>query len=278
MFQAGASSAFDADQVEAATVRRVPATHRRCTRVLVIDPTAGSSDTYAFGVVGWRRPHDGAAGPSLLEFSYINGVEHASRKGWTSDRMVAAIAKVAHEHQCSVIHADQFERFALASAFANAGFRYVAHAWTQPMKERAVEHVRGWLADGVLALPRHERMRKELLSFEEKIAPSGALTFRGRAGGHDDFAMLVVLAALVDIEEGLPGSTLFDARARALQRARAHAHEVMHRLENGDDDGRVVAANHERMRRAAYASKTEDAALEDRLQWNHLLWRQRSPV
>ena len=218
VFQAGAGSAFDAEQVEQAMGREVPGIYRKCTRILVLDPTAGASDTYAFGVVGWRRPHERIPGTPLLEFSYLNGIENASRKGWTSDRMVGEIARIARANGCSVIHSDQFERFSLASAFANKGFRFISHAWTAPLKERAVEHVRTWLADGVLALPKHDRMKKELLSFEEKIAPSGALTFRGRAGGHDDFAMLLVLAALVDVEEGLPGSPLFDARARAQAR------------------------------------------------------------
>jgi hypothetical protein len=257
-FQAGASSAFDADQVEASIGREVPDFYRKCTRIMVLDPTAGASDTYAFAVVGWRRPPDRVPGPPFLEFSYLNGVDSANRRGWTSDRMVSAIAKIARDHGCSTIHADQFERFALASAFANKGFRYVAHNWTAPLKERAVEHVRTWLADGVLALPKHERMKKELLSFEEKIAPSGALTFRGRAGGHDDYAMLVALAALVDVEEGLPGSPLFDARARAQRTKWENLTLLM-----GSDEGKaeIIDRRNERNRdyraTSAYAAKVQ---------------------
>jgi len=44
------------------------------------------------------------------------------------------------------------------------------------------------------------------------------LTFKGRHGGHDDFAMLVLLAALVDIEGGLGGSPLFEPQRQARER------------------------------------------------------------
>jgi hypothetical protein len=38
------------------------------------------------------------------------------------------------------------------------------------------------------------------------------LTFKGRGSTHDDFVMLLVLAALVDIERGLQGSPIFEAQ------------------------------------------------------------------
>jgi hypothetical protein len=198
-FQAGALSAFDVEGVDQAMALTVPDDHEQCGRVLLLDPTAGASDTYAYCVAGWRRAPDGKR---LLELSNVAGIDRARDRGFTSDRMVRQIAAVARAHECSAVHADQFEQFALASAFGREGLRYVVHSWTAPLKERAVEHTRMWLRDGLLVLPKHDRLRRELLAFEERLAPSGALTFRGR-GSHDDFAMLLMLGALVDVEGGL---------------------------------------------------------------------------
>ncbi|HEY4012778.1 MAG TPA: hypothetical protein VGM06_05550 [Polyangiaceae bacterium] len=202
--QAGALSAFDVMQIDRAMRTVIPADWTVCERIVLVDPTAGSSDTYAFAVAGWRKQRGGDQ--ALLEIRDVGGVAEADKHGVTSDKMVRDVSALARRHDADAIHSDQFEKFSLASAFANRGATFVPHTWSAANKERCVEHVRGWLRDGMLALPKHDRLRHELLAFEERIAPSGALTFRGRQGGHDDYCMLVMLAALVDIEGGLPGS------------------------------------------------------------------------
>jgi hypothetical protein len=200
--QASALAAFDVDAIDRAMGTEVSASYSQCERVVLVDPTAGASDTFAYCTAGWRK-HDGRA---VLEIRDVSGIAEAAKEGVTSDKMVRDIATLARRSEATVIHSDQFEKFSLASAFTRAGFTFVPHTWTAQAKERCVEHVRMWLRDGLLALPRHERLRRELLAFEERISPSGALTFRGRQGGHDDFAMLILLAALVDIEGGLAGT------------------------------------------------------------------------
>jgi hypothetical protein len=166
--QAGALSAFDARQIDRAMATEVPNEWPASDRVVLVDPTAGASDTFAYCAAGWRRAPGG--GQSILEICEVNGVAEASKQGFTSDTMVREIAKVARRHDAVVIHSDQFERFSLASAFARSGFTFVPHVWTAPAKERCVEHVRRWLHDGLLALPKHDRLRQELLAFEERIA------------------------------------------------------------------------------------------------------------
>jgi hypothetical protein len=214
-FQRGALSAFDPDYV-ARAFQAEPNGYRQCTKVMLIDPTAGMADTYAYAAVGWRLSPDG--GPSKLVFEGVDGIDCAVRRGITSTGIVAEIASRARHFGCSVVHSDQFEKFSLQSAFNMAGLKFFSHAWTAPMKERAVERVRAWFRDDVLVFPEHERMKRELLAFEEKIAPSGALTFKGR-GPHDDFAMLALLAAAVDIEGGLAGSPLFEPARKAREAA-----------------------------------------------------------
>lgn len=242
--QTSALAAFDYELVARAIGREPPAGYLQCARVVILDPTAGSSDTYAWGVCGWRVPSlqnefmtekrwsnmlhvwehvivedekgrpvpnpEWAANPGTpkLVFDYVDGVEQAMKRGITSDMIVRGVAKTARSVDAVAIHSDQFERYALASAFAKHGIAFRPWTWTQPLKERAVERVRQWLRDDMICLPKHDRLKSEILAFEERIAPSGALTFRGRQGGHDDYVMLIMLAALVDIEGGLPGSPL----------------------------------------------------------------------
>ena len=242
--QASALGAFDADQVCRAIGAELPLDYSECARVVLCDPSAGSSDAYAWAACGWRIPglkarfktvrrwsnmlhlwedcpleddrgqplpnpdyREDAASAKLV-FDHVNGIDQAARRGLSSDSMVSALVKTARDFGCVSIHSDQFERFALASAVSKKGYPFFAHTWTAPLKERAVERVREWLRDHLLILPEHPKRKSELLAFEERIAPSGALTFRGRRGGHDDFAMLVCLAALVDIEGQMPGSPL----------------------------------------------------------------------
>jgi len=246
--QAAASAAFEHERVSRAIGLRPPDGHIPCAGVVVVDPTAGSSDTYAFAFARWyiapayaqwktervwvRNAGDDGAGvwirqplndengrripnpewgeqpEGFLAIEWAQGIDQAARRGFTSDRIVSRIVGAAREAGAVAIHSDQFERFALDSAIRQHGYPFFPHTWTAPLKERAVERVRGWMRDDVLCLPRHDKLKSELLAFEERIAPSGALTFRGRQGGHDDFAMLVLLAALVDIEGGLPGSPI----------------------------------------------------------------------
>jgi hypothetical protein len=239
--QSAACAAFDPDLV-ARAIGPVEDIYLQCPPILLLDPTAGQSDVYTYAVARWRvapelarwqtkrvwvpgadwaivplNDADGNRIPnpewsdqlaSKLEFVLVAGIENAARRGLTSDHIVKHIVGVAHEYGACAVHSDQFERFALASAIGKYGLPFIAHSWTAPLKERAVERVRQWLRDGALSLPVFDKLKKELLAFEERIAPSGALTFRGRQGGHDDHAMLVMLAALVDIEGQIPGSPL----------------------------------------------------------------------
>jgi hypothetical protein len=206
VFQAGVLGAFGADIVENAFSAPIPGGLLPCEKVVLLDPTAGGADAYAWATAGWHATADRSV--YRLVFDFVGGVERAAQAGYTSDAIVAEVVSVARARGAKVVYSDQFEKFSLASAFAKYGLAFRPHTWTAPLKERAVEHVRRWLSDGVLVLPNHARLKHELLDFQERISGTGALTFQGRRGGHDDHVMLIMLAALVDIEGGLPGSPL----------------------------------------------------------------------
>jgi hypothetical protein len=210
--------------------------YTRCEKILLLDPSGGGSDTFAYATAGWRYfEHLDEAGNPLcyddglevpttyrLVFDWVGGVAHAAQRGVDSDAIVDEIYYECIQQGAKHVHSDQYSAFALSPAFKKKGLHFTSHSWKSQNKEAAVERVRAWLDDGVLvfgdasisdpSVPSFAKMRRELRDFEEKFAQSGALTFRGRQGGHDDFAMLVMLAALVDIEKGLPGSPLFNAR------------------------------------------------------------------
>ncbi len=220
VFANAVNSAFNEDHVQRGFDARIPSGFLPCGEVMLIDPTAGGSDAWAWATAGWHVSPDGER--RVLALGSMDGIAGAAKAGITSDAIVGRVVGVARARGATVVHSDQFERYTLASTFTRYGLRFVPHVWTAPLKERAVEHVRAWLADGVLVLPAHSQFQRELHSFDEKIASSGAATFQGRRGGADDFCMLLLLAALTDIEKGLPGSPLLQ-HATASPPAQEHS-------------------------------------------------------
>ena len=90
------------------------------------------------------------------------------------------------------------------AAFAENGVAFISHPWTASSKPAAVETVRRWLRERAIELPAHETMRKELLSFEERITPAGAFTFGARGSGHDDYVALLLTAAMAHEANYMP--------------------------------------------------------------------------
>lgn len=94
------------------------------------------------------------------------------------------------------------------------GITYNELRWTNESKARAVYRLRQLMADGALVLPNHEKLIGECLAYQERIAPSGSVTFNARGAGHDDHVALLLNACLADYETRLPGSTLHVERRR----------------------------------------------------------------
>jgi hypothetical protein len=138
----------------------------------------------------------------------------------SADKIAERIAELAHREKIRMVIADQREALALSSVFAKQGLGYVSIPWTNPAKIGAVESVRRWLREDTLVLPEHEKMRRELRAFEEKVTPSGALTFAGR-GEHDDYVALLLTAAMA-IEQGYisPGNYSGESAATVYNESR----------------------------------------------------------
>jgi hypothetical protein len=242
--QAGALAAFDPDDVALAFEPR-PGGTSIGGKVCIIDASSGRKDRFTFGICGFVRGAGPAVEPNLLElhpprpghepteadlqamvmtilehasaerseasgdaflrFDVVDGFEPEMARGLGSSGVVRRIAQIAKKHGATVVHADQREGFSLASAFRAQGLRYRQHDWTATSKPAGIEIVRRWFRERAIVLPEHEKLRRELALFEERINASGSFTFGARGNGHDDFVSLLITAALANLEGGLRG-------------------------------------------------------------------------
>ena len=130
-------------------------------------------------------------------------------QGITSGDVVRSIAATARRFKTRKVFGDQFSQFALAESFARNGLAYLDIAWTNELKVQAVTHLRTWLRDRTLIISpdaETEKLKIELLRFEERLAPSGYTTYAARRSGHDDRATLLLLAAAIDVTGAFSGS------------------------------------------------------------------------
>jgi hypothetical protein len=224
--QGSVLSAFDPDAIERAFAPRA-AGFTKAKRVMIIDPSSGRKDTWSYAIVGWnlddagRYMRHGDGTPRMapwgtpfenpdwkptapyLSFDLVDGQEGAFWQHVSGDEIVDKLAALAKRHGVTHCHGDQREALLLESGFRKRGVTYHSHDWTSASKPVAVETVRRWLADGRIALPSHEKLRKELLAFSEKVTPSGQLSFSGKK---DDYVALLVTAAIVEAKGLMPMS------------------------------------------------------------------------
>lgn len=143
-----------------------------------------------------------------LKFEWMKGIEGGFWRSVTADKIVEAIKAERDAWGAWGVVGDQRENFSLSALFAQKGIRYISLPWTSANKPGAVELVRTWMRERTLWLPReqvkdnetrpHDRLRRELLAFEEKLTPSGQITFGARGKAHDDFVALLITAALAE--------------------------------------------------------------------------------
>ena len=154
-FQAGVGSALDGDFV-AKAFSHTDKIALRGEPVVVIDPSSGKSDGYAWGVVQRCLMKSGR---EKVVFTLVDGIGGRFWDQISSDQMVAKIAGVAREAGAKEVHSDHRDEYTLRSAFKRHNLRFVSHDWTSGSKIEAVARLRRWLADETLILPPHEAMR-----------------------------------------------------------------------------------------------------------------------
>ena len=210
---AGASAAFDVEDVNAMVRELHPDAFELGQAVMVIDSSAGKSDAWAFALA--RFVNEG--GKRLLYVDRIGAFEGAFAKSTSFEQVVAHCASVARSAGVRMVFGDQFQAFPLSSAFASHGMTYGERPWTSTTKIEATSALRRLQRDRALVLAPGEesdRTRQECLRFEEKILPSGALTVGAKRtrSGHADRASLLLMLAFLESNGDIFGAPTMTAR------------------------------------------------------------------
>jgi len=251
--QAATCAAFDAVSIDAA-FRAAPEGMTPAQPVMVVDPSQGR-DAWSWGIVRWllpRRSHgfrvrrewvptaqkwvesiardimtgepipDPDAPPEDTRAAVLQIVDLG---GWTrraggvmpsAETIVGQLAQGARAHGVTNVVGDQFEAFTLGSLFGQRGLKYHALAWTNPAKSDAVETLRGWLRDRRAVFPvAADKLRTQLHAFQERVTPSGSITWAGKA---DDFVSLALMAARLEAEGQLPDAPFVARKRKPLPR------------------------------------------------------------
>ncbi|MGE5789215.1 MAG: hypothetical protein ACM3ZE_31790 [Myxococcales bacterium] len=138
----------------------------------------------------------------------LRSVEAVPSQMGRGDAIVDYIASVCRRMRVNLIVGDQREALMLETAFRARGLRYVSLPWTNANKAEGVRRLRRLMADRALNLAPHDQLRSELHQYSERLTRSGSTTYGARGSGHDDFAALLITAALADNERLIPNSPL----------------------------------------------------------------------
>ena len=230
--QAAACALLDADAVERCFEPRQPLPQGK--KILCIDPSAGKRDTFAWAIIGWTYwddserwslnddgkvrftpwgepvPRIGWQAPD--EKPYLKVYQVGGWKGvfWdqvSSESIVKQLADLAKSHDIRDVVSDQYESHALQSLFRFHGMSFHEETWTGPSKQAATGLLRRLVSDRQIAFPEHVELRRELLSFEERITPSGHFTYDSR-GTHADYLAAILTGLMYESNEGLPHSNI----------------------------------------------------------------------
>lgn len=239
--QAALSSAFDAEAI-AHAFRAPPEGYTAGRPVGLIDAARGGGDDSTFAVARWcwppspepefllvERYHPALGGkyrdfvydeqgrptrnpkydattapPPVLQFTDVGGFDAATLRRTSAANVIATQARLFASRGVTHTIGDQFESYLAASEFARHGLRHTSLAWSNDSKTSAVERIRRWMIEGRLVLPEHTKLRTQLSTFQEKVTPTGLLTFSGRGVASDDYVALVLLAAAADAEHMIP--------------------------------------------------------------------------
>ena len=173
-------------------------------RMLVVDVASGgksSADRFTWGFVGWSETETGR----ILMVDSVHSFESADLRSMGGDAVVAHVAADAKAKGIKAGVGDQREDMMVKSAFRRNGVNFTPLPWG-PNKVRGIARARRWFVEGMLSLPKHDKMLGELRGFEERFTSTGELTYGARGTKHDDFVALLITAAIADEQKMLRGS------------------------------------------------------------------------
>lgn len=174
-------------------------------------------------VRGEWLPFDAEAAAARRAVLEVEGIGEVP-DGADTEGAIAFLATIARKRRQrgfnsepvrKVLH-DQYEAGAMGVLLRRAGLRPIEEKWSAPSKERAVDRMERLFRDDAIRLPKHETLRRQLGEYSEKITKSGGIAYGG-SGRHDDYAQVLVTAAMGDVSGVLPGSPF---------RRSAHRYEI----------------------------------------------------
>jgi len=161
------------------------------------------------------RPNPAWTGPQRrLLVSDLGCFEGRFGETASFDRVVDHCAALAKRWGITQAYGDQFLGYALQSAFASRGISFAPLPWTQPSKVEAASTLRRLLRERTIVASVEDdeaaALRRDLVSFEERILPSGGITVQAKrsGAGHADRGALVLLVARAESEGLLYGSPI----------------------------------------------------------------------
>jgi hypothetical protein len=227
--QSAESMAFDAEDWSRCFDTKWPAPDR-LARFLFIDASSAREDDWGWLVGGWCRdpmrwacdtrgeplrskwdgrlvPRAGYAGrPDWFEVQAVGSFSPQEAQRLTATGVVGQLSCIATKYGARTVFGDQREAYAVAALFRSAGLFFRELTWSSPSKIAAVETLRRWMAEGLLALPDDAALRAQGLSYEEKVTTHGSFRYAASGSGHDDRIATLMTAAMAENEEFLAGS------------------------------------------------------------------------
>lgn len=237
-FGASDALAFDVDQVEATRARNFDLdAYTTFGQLAVEDPSSGRGDSDTSGIFSLLLPNaeriaetrrDPVTGsttivrdergeivyretdPRPLYFLHsVSGLDGVFDGRITGEQIVTERAAAYRRAGVERVVADQRESLFRSSAYSRHRIAYTSIPWTSSNKPVAIEILRRWLADGQLVIEDTaggDRVRRQLLALRERYTASGSITVSARGVGVDDYASLLITAALSDSEGLIRGS------------------------------------------------------------------------
>lgn len=154
----------------------------------------------------------------LLVVRNIQSVDGKFRNTISAEEIVARVAYSARRFGAHHVCGDQHSAFFLEGSFARQHrLVYKQCTWTNESKIQAVATVRRWFRDGAIVIePGHEaeKLRRELLNFEERVTSSGAISYGARRASHDDRVALLLTAAMAEQQGILLGGPYGELRSK----------------------------------------------------------------
>lgn len=198
--------------------RRVPRQNhcRIGGRDVVIDDPYETVEDYQRDAHGGpvRNPEYNAPRTPIMVMTAIDSVSGVFASELDSGRLWDRVGRFYISRGVRDVFGDCYIEPMAIKELRRFGIRYHGQKWSNESKARAVYRIRQLMADEALILPNHEKLIAEALAFQERILPSGAVTFNARGAGKDDHIDLVLNACLADDDHRLPGSALHVSRQR----------------------------------------------------------------